>query len=140
MGKGTKRSEDCRYHISTRGTKAAADLRADMAYSPEQGGASMRMWTMIVAIVGGMLWAGWGVVSAQAPDPAQVALGKKTFEDTKCSKCHGAEGKNSNDPKLSLVEGPITKLSAADIRKWIVSPAEMTAKLPRKPKEVMKKF
>lgn len=100
----------------------------------------MRMWTMIVAIVGGMLWAGGGVVRAQAPDPAQVALGKKTFEDTKCSKCHGAEGKNPKDPKLSLVEGPITKLSAADIRKWIVSPAEMTAKLPRKPKEAMKKF
>jgi mono/diheme cytochrome c family protein len=111
-----------------------------MVYSREHGGASMRIWTMTVVIVGGMLWAGLGVVSAQAPDPAQVALGKKTFEDTKCSKCHGAEGKNPKDPKLSLVEGAITKLSADDIRKWIVSPKEMTAKLPRKPKEVMKKF
>lgn len=100
----------------------------------------MRIWAMTVAIVGGMLWAGLSVVSAQAPDPAQVALGKKTFEDTKCSKCHGPEGKSAKDPKLSLVEGPITKLSAADIRNWIVSPAEMTKKLPRKPKEVMKKF
>jgi mono/diheme cytochrome c family protein len=99
----------------------------------------MKMWTMIVAIVGGMLWAGAGVVSAQAPDPAQVALGKKTFEDTKCTKCHGTNGV-AKDPKLSLVEGAITKLSAADIRKWIMSPAEMTAKLPRKPKEAMKKF
>lgn len=100
----------------------------------------MRIRTMTVAIVGGVLWAGLGVVSAQAPDPAQVALGKKTFEDTKCSKCHGAEGKNPKDPKLSLVEGAITKLSADDIRKWIASPKEMTAKLPRKPKEAMKKF
>jgi mono/diheme cytochrome c family protein len=99
----------------------------------------MRIPTMtaaIVLVVSGSL----GVVSAQAPDPAKVALGKKTFEETKCTKCHGQDGKNTKDPKLSLVEGPITKLSAADIRKWIVSPAEMTAKLPRKPKEVMKKF
>jgi mono/diheme cytochrome c family protein len=100
----------------------------------------MRIRTMTVAIVGGVLWAGLGVVSAQAPDPAQVALGKKTFEDTKCPKCHGPEGKNTKDPKLSLVEGAITKLSVDDIRKWIVSPKEMTAKLPKKPKEVMKKF
>jgi mono/diheme cytochrome c family protein len=100
----------------------------------------MRTRGMTVAIIGGVLWAGLSVVSAQAPDAAKVALGKKTFEDTKCSKCHGQDGRSPKDPKLSLVEGPITKLSAVDIRKWIVSPAEMTAKLPRKPKEAMKKF
>jgi mono/diheme cytochrome c family protein len=95
---------------------------------------------MTVAIVGAVLWGGLGVSSAQAPDPAKVALGKKTFEETKCDKCHGPEGRSPKDPKLSLVEGAITKLSAADIRKWIVSPAEMTAKLSKKPKETMKKF
>jgi mono/diheme cytochrome c family protein len=100
----------------------------------------MRMRTITAAIIGGVFCAGVGVASAQAPDAAKIGLGKKTFEDTKCAKCHGEEGKSAKDPKLSLVEGPITKLSAADIRKWIVTPAEMTAKLPRKPKEAMKKF
>ena len=100
----------------------------------------MKIRTMCVVVVGGVFCAGLTVLEAQALDPAKVALGRKTFEETKCEKCHGPEGDNTKDPKLSLVEGPITKLSAADIRKWIVSPAEMTAKLPRKPKEAMKKF
>ena len=108
-------------------------------YRRELGGASMKIKTLSVAIVGGVLWAGFGVVSAQAPDPAKIALGKQTFEDTKCTKCHGPDGKGGKDKKLSLVEAA-AKLSAADIRKWITSPAEMTAKLPRKPKEPMKKF
>ena len=80
-----------------------------------------------------------GVVAAQALDPAKVALGKKTFEDTKCTKCHGDDGKGDKDGKLSLATGT-AKLTTADIRKWITAPAEMTAKLPRKPKEAMKKF
>jgi mono/diheme cytochrome c family protein len=100
----------------------------------------MRVRTITIAIVGSALWGALSVVSAQAPDPAKVALGKKTYEDTKCTKCHGQDGKNTKDPTLSLVEGQITKLSPADIRKWIVSPAEMTAKLPKKPKAAMKKF
>jgi mono/diheme cytochrome c family protein len=99
----------------------------------------MRIRTTAIAIVGGLLYTGLSVVSAQAPDAAKVALGKKTFEDTKCTKCHGDDGKGDKDGKLSLVTGT-AKLTAADIRKWITSPAEMTAKLPRKPKEAMKKF
>jgi len=100
----------------------------------------MRIQMMTVALVGSVLCGGLGVVSAQAPDPAKVALGKKTFEDTKCTKCHGQDGKNTKEPALSLVEGAALKLSPADVRKWIVSPAEMTAKLPKKPKVAMKKF
>jgi mono/diheme cytochrome c family protein len=99
----------------------------------------MKMRTSI-AVVAAMCCGGMSVLSAQALDPAKVALGKKTFEETKCEKCHGPEGDNTKDPKMSLTSGAITKLSAAEIRKWIVSPAEMTAKLPRKPKEAMKKF
>jgi mono/diheme cytochrome c family protein len=93
----------------------------------------------IAVILGGMVWASVGVVGAQAPDPAKVAAGKALFEETKCSKCHGPDGRGDKNDKLSLVTGA-AKLSAADIRKWITSPAEMTAKLPKKPKEPMKKF
>ncbi len=95
--------------------------------------------TAMALVVSGVLWAGGGVVAGQTPDPAKVAAGKATFEETKCTKCHGPEGKGDRAGKLSLV-GISAKVSAADIRKWITSPAEMTAKLPRKPKEPMKKF
>jgi mono/diheme cytochrome c family protein len=82
---------------------------------------------------------GAGSVRAQAPDPAKVAAGKTVFADTKCSKCHGPEGRGDRAGKMSLV-GTANKLSAAEIRNWITNPAEMTAKLPKKPKEPMKKF
>src|ERR1700733_9226464 len=99
----------------------------------------MRKATQCAVVVGCVMWAGMGVANAQAPDPAKVALGAKTFEDTKCEKCHGPEGMGNKDKKLSLV-GISPKLSAADIRKWIVTPEAMTAKLPRQPIEPMKKF
>src|SRR5437899_449980 len=101
----------------------------------------MKIRTVAMTALGGMLWAGLSVASGQAPDPAKVALGKKTFEETKCAKCHGEDGKGdrNKNPSLSL-EGISAKLSATDIRKWITSPAEMTAKLSKKPKEPMKKF
>ena len=95
--------------------------------------------TAMALIVGGVMLAGGGVVNGQTPDPAKVAAGKAAFEETKCTKCHGPEGKGDRAGKLSLA-GVSAKVSAADIRKWITSPAEMTAKLPRKPKEPMKKF
>jgi mono/diheme cytochrome c family protein len=97
-----------------------------------------RVQTSCVAIAGGMLWVGLGIASAQTPDPAKVALGAKTFEDSKCEKCHGPEGMGNKDKKLSLV-GVSPKLSAADIHKWIATPEAMTAKLPRQPIEPMKK-
>ena len=68
-----------------------------------------------------------------------MAGGKATFEETKCTKCHGPEGKGDSKGNLSLV-GPAGKLTEAQIRSWITDPAANTAKLPKKPKEAMKKF
>ena len=98
----------------------------------------------IVALVGGMLWAG-AIAGAREdvpqgpPDPAKVAEGKATFEGTKCFLCHGPEGKGDKTGKLSIL-GVSAKLPEADIRKWITAPAEMTAKLATKPLLPMKKF
>lgn len=89
----------------------------------------------IVVILGAVFWT--GVAGAQAPDPAKVAAGKKVYEDSKCSKCHGIAGHGDHGQRV--LEGVSEKLSAAEIRKWITSPTEMTAKLPKKPKEPMKK-
>ena len=97
-----------------------------------------RTLTIGAMAITGLLGAGLGVARAQEPDPAKVAAGAKIFEEVKCTTCHGPEGR-AKDKQLSLV-GIYPKVSAADIRKWIVSPAEMTAKLPRQPVMPMKKI
>jgi mono/diheme cytochrome c family protein len=93
----------------------------------------------IAVILGGALVASATVASAQTPDAAKVAAGKSVFEETKCTKCHGPDGKGDKNGKLSLVEGT-SKLTEAQVRSWITDPAGQTAKLPKKPKEPMKKF
>ncbi len=95
--------------------------------------------TAIAAILGVLLIAGLSARAAQAPDPAKVAAGKATFEDTKCWKCHGQGGRGDRNHNNVLL-GLSAKLSAAEIRQWIESPKEMTAKLKKQPKEPMKKF
>lgn len=72
-----------------------------------------------------------GVVSAQTPpDPKQVAAGKKLYDTLKCATCHMAEGKGNKKLPLDAVS---KKLTTAQIRMWIASPAEMEAKLAKKP-------
>jgi mono/diheme cytochrome c family protein len=71
-----------------------------------------------------------GVAGAQTPDPKQVAAGKKLYDTLKCATCHMAEAKGNK--KLPL-DGISKKMPAAQIRSWIASPAEMEAKLDKKP-------
>ena len=71
-----------------------------------------------------------GVAGAQTPDPKQVAAGKVLYDKLKCGTCHMAEGKGNK--KLPL-DGISKKLPTAQIRMWIASPAEMEAKLAKKP-------
>ena len=63
--------------------------------------------------------------SAAAQDPAAVKRGQALYNAQKCSVCHSIAGKGS---KANPLDGVGTKLSAADIRHWIVNPTEMTAK------------
>jgi mono/diheme cytochrome c family protein len=69
-------------------------------------------------------------VSASAQDAKKIEAGKKVYEAQKCATCHMIAGKGN---KLYPLDGVGTKLSAADIKKWITSPAEMEAKLPKPP-------
>ena len=64
------------------------------------------------------------LVSA-AQDAAAVKKGQAVYEAQKCSMCHSIAGKGS---KVSPLDGVGKKLSADEIRQWIVNPAEMTAK------------
>jgi len=67
---------------------------------------------------------------AAAQDP--VARGAKVYTDQKCSICHSVAGKGNAKGSLDAVG---TKLSADDIRAWIVDATGQTAKTkaPRKP-------
>lgn len=76
-----------------------------------------------------------GVASAQAQ--GQIDRGQKVFAAQKCSICHSIAGQgNKNGP----LEGIGSKLSADEIRQWIVAAPEMTAKTKAERKPVMKAF
>ena len=70
-------------------------------------------------------------LSAQTPDPKLANEGKKLYATYKCDKCHQIAGRGS---KKGPLDGVGAKLSAADIKRWFTHPAEMEAKLEKKPK------
>ena len=64
-------------------------------------------------------------LAAAGQDAAQVKKGEEVYTAQKCSMCHSIAGKGN---KLSPLDGVGKKLTAEDIRQWIVNPTEMTAK------------
>jgi mono/diheme cytochrome c family protein len=65
-------------------------------------------------------------------DAKQIELGMKVYVDQKCALCHSIAGKGN--PKGAL-DGVGSRLTADELREWMVNPAEMTkkAKAERKP-------
>ena len=74
-----------------------------------------------------------GVASAAASDAK--AAGKKVFTEQKCAMCHSVGVKGNKKGPLDEVG---SKLSADDIREWIVDAKGMTAKAKAARKPVMK--
>ena len=76
-----------------------------------------------VTLRASLLIAALGVVFvAGAPGVARAgdaAAGEKVFAAQKCSMCHSVAGKGGKSSPLDGVGG---KLSAADIKEWIVDP------------------
>ena len=64
-------------------------------------------------------------VAAAAQDAAQVKRGQEVYTAQKCSLCHQIAGKGN---KASPLDGVGKKLSADEIRQWIVDPVAMAAK------------
>jgi mono/diheme cytochrome c family protein len=64
-------------------------------------------------------------VAAGFPQGAAPARGREVYMERKCSLCHSIAGKGN--PKGPL-DGVGSKLSAADIREWIVNPKEMATR------------
>lgn len=69
---------------------------------------------------------------AFAQDKAQIDRGMKVYVDQKCATCHSIAGKGNAKGMLDDVG---SRLTADQIRAWIVTPAEMmkTSKSERKP-------
>ena len=75
------------------------------------------------------------VGSAAAQDP--VARGATVYAAQKCSVCHSIAGKGNAKGSL---DGVGTKLSADDIRAWIVDAVGQTAKTKAARKPAMKNY
>jgi mono/diheme cytochrome c family protein len=74
---------------------------------------------------------------AAAQDKALIERGMKVYAAQKCSVCHSIDGKGN-------VKGPLDsvglRLSADEIREWIVHPAEMTKKTKSERKPPMRAY
>ena len=79
---------------------------------------------------------GFAAVAA-AQDKATIDKGIKIYADQKCSMCHSIEGKGAAKGPL---DGVGSKLSAADIREWIVNPKAMTEKTTATRKPAMRAY
>jgi mono/diheme cytochrome c family protein len=81
----------------------------------------------------------WGLMAggAAAQTPAQVEQGKKVFASEKCGVCHSVAGVGNKKGPLDEVG---SKLTADEIREWIVSAPEMSAKHKTTRKPVMKAY
>ena len=73
-------------------------------------------------------------IAAFAQDP-KVEKGKQVYTAQKCSLCHSIEGKGNAKGSL---DGVGSKLSAADIKQWLVDPVAMRAKTKAERKPPMK--
>lgn len=79
---------------------------------------------------------GVGSAAAQAA-PAPADKGATVYAAQKCAMCHALDGKGQAKGPL---DGVGSKMSADDIRKWIVTPAEMTAKANATRKPAMRAY
>lgn len=73
-------------------------------------------------------------LAAAAQDEALVKKGQEVYTAQKCQTCHSIAGKGK---KQNPLDGVGKKLSADEIRAWIVTPAEMTKKTASTKKPVM---
>jgi len=88
--------------------------------------------TALVVLLFGML--------IPAPADAQnaaVERGMKVYAESKCSMCHSVAGKGNAKGVLDAIG---TKLSADEIRQWLVDPQTMRDKTYAERKPIMKSF
>ena len=72
-----------------------------------------------------------------AQDKAQIERGMKVYTDQKCAACHSIAGKGNAKGALDTVGN---RLTAEEIRMWMVNPAEMTKKTKAERKPPMRAY
>ena len=75
--------------------------------------------------------------TANAQDAAKIAQGEKLYAAQKCSMCHSIGDKGN---KKGPLDGVGTKLSADEIRQWLIEPDKMAAKVKSTRTPVMKPY
>lgn len=75
--------------------------------------------------------------TARAQAPGLIERGAKVYASERCSTCHSVAGKGNTRGALDKVG---TKLSADEIRQWIVAAPEMTEKAKATRKPLMKAY
>src|SRR5262245_24377930 len=71
---------------------------------------------------------------AAAQDKALIKKGQSVYNAQKCQTCHAIAGKGA---KQNPLDGVGKKLTADEIRQWVVNPTEMTAKIKSEKKPPM---
>lgn len=86
---------------------------------------------LVVALLVGLMVARAAPLDQGSKD-AKAVLGEKVYADQKCGICHSIGDKGN---KKGPLDGVGTKLTATELRDWIVDAKGMTAKTkaPRKP-------
>jgi mono/diheme cytochrome c family protein len=74
---------------------------------------------------------------AYAEDGKLIAKGEQVYAAQKCSMCHSVGDKGN---KKGPLDGVGTKLTAAEIREWMLNPAEMHKKTGKDRKPNMKPY
>lgn len=88
----------------------------------------------LACVVACLLSAG---VVASAQRAAVIERGQQVYADQKCMICHSIAGQGNKNGSL---DGVGSKLSADEIRSWLVNATEMTAKTNATRKPVMKSY
>ncbi len=78
-----------------------------------------------------------GVAAVAAAQDAKIAKGEKLYAEQKCSLCHSIGEKGNKKGPLDAVG---SKLSADELRQWIVDAKGMTAKTGALRKPEMKAY
>jgi mono/diheme cytochrome c family protein len=76
--------------------------------------------------------------SAYVAQADKIEAGKKVYGTQKCAQCHAIAG--TGGKMASSLDGVGSKLTAAEIKQWIVDPDPLTAKIKPAPKVKMKKY
>ena len=85
------------------------------------------------AAVVALAWA----AAVPAQDAKAIERGKQVYVEQKCKLCHSIAGEgNAKGP----LDGVGSKLTAAEIKEWMIHPKEMTAKTKAERKPYMKAY